>query len=217
GRWMEQDPAQYINGANTHQFVDSSPVGNVDAWGLKTFKETVTGTSAAISSVAADGTPVNIGPGTKEAIVTFDVRATKVGARSIAISPHFGRATMAGLWHDFGLHDNSTNIGVSAAVVGGGLMEAQIYAHRFTVGETHRAPGGKLVKSVALEFRWYSVTYAYLAVGLGLSVGGVGFQGPSRTLRFVLRKRLVAEKMFVVEVLACPNSNPKSAKVFLKK
>ena len=34
GRWMEQDPAQYINGANTYQFVNSSPVGNVDAEGL---------------------------------------------------------------------------------------------------------------------------------------------------------------------------------------
>ncbi len=34
GDWMEQDPAQYINGANTYQFVDSSPVGNVDAEGL---------------------------------------------------------------------------------------------------------------------------------------------------------------------------------------
>ncbi|MGC8559885.1 MAG: RHS repeat-associated core domain-containing protein, partial [Phycisphaerae bacterium] len=34
GRWMEQDPAQYINGANTYQFVDSSPVGNVDGAGL---------------------------------------------------------------------------------------------------------------------------------------------------------------------------------------
>ena len=33
GRWMEQDPAQFINGANTYQFVDSSPVGNVDAEG----------------------------------------------------------------------------------------------------------------------------------------------------------------------------------------
>ncbi len=30
GRWMEQDPAQVINGANTYQFVDSSPVGLVD-------------------------------------------------------------------------------------------------------------------------------------------------------------------------------------------
>ena len=34
GRWMEQDPAQFINGANTYQFVDSSPVGKVDAEGL---------------------------------------------------------------------------------------------------------------------------------------------------------------------------------------
>ena len=33
GRWMEQDPAQYINGASTYQFVNSSPVGNVDASG----------------------------------------------------------------------------------------------------------------------------------------------------------------------------------------
>ncbi len=37
GRWMEQDPAQYINGANTYQFVDSSPVGNVDAEGTSWF------------------------------------------------------------------------------------------------------------------------------------------------------------------------------------
>ncbi len=34
GRWMEQDPAQFINGANTYQFVNSSPAGNVDAEGL---------------------------------------------------------------------------------------------------------------------------------------------------------------------------------------
>jgi RHS repeat-associated protein len=35
GRWMEQDPARYINGANTYQFVMSSPVGNVDAEGTQ--------------------------------------------------------------------------------------------------------------------------------------------------------------------------------------
>ena len=36
GTWTSQDPLQYINGANTYQFVDSSPVGNVDAEGLAT-------------------------------------------------------------------------------------------------------------------------------------------------------------------------------------
>jgi RHS repeat-associated protein len=47
GRWMEQDPAQYINGANTYQFVDSSPVGNVDASRLQVF----------VYGVAVDSTP----------------------------------------------------------------------------------------------------------------------------------------------------------------
>jgi RHS repeat-associated protein len=34
GRWINQDPAGYINGANTYQFVMSNPVGNVDPEGL---------------------------------------------------------------------------------------------------------------------------------------------------------------------------------------
>ncbi len=34
GRWINQDPAGYINGVNTYQFVMSNPVGNVDAEGL---------------------------------------------------------------------------------------------------------------------------------------------------------------------------------------
>ena len=33
GTWTSQDPLQYINGANTYQFVMSNPVGNVDPWG----------------------------------------------------------------------------------------------------------------------------------------------------------------------------------------
>ena len=35
GRWINQDPAGYINGANTYQFVMSNPAGNVDPWGLE--------------------------------------------------------------------------------------------------------------------------------------------------------------------------------------
>ncbi len=34
GRWINQDPAGYINGANTYQFVMSNPAGNVDPSGL---------------------------------------------------------------------------------------------------------------------------------------------------------------------------------------
>jgi RHS repeat-associated protein len=31
--WTSQDPLQYINGANTYQFVMSNPVGRMDPWG----------------------------------------------------------------------------------------------------------------------------------------------------------------------------------------
>ncbi len=34
GTWISQDPLQYINGANTYQFVGGDPVGRVDPWGL---------------------------------------------------------------------------------------------------------------------------------------------------------------------------------------
>ncbi len=34
GTWISQDPLQYINGADTYQFVESGPVGSVDASGL---------------------------------------------------------------------------------------------------------------------------------------------------------------------------------------
>jgi RHS repeat-associated protein len=34
GRWINQDPAGYINGANTYQFVMSNPVGKTDPEGL---------------------------------------------------------------------------------------------------------------------------------------------------------------------------------------
>ncbi len=33
GRWINQDPAGYINGANTYQFVGSDPVNRVDMLG----------------------------------------------------------------------------------------------------------------------------------------------------------------------------------------
>ena len=36
GTWISQDPLQYVNGANTYQFVGSGPAGRFDGWGLDT-------------------------------------------------------------------------------------------------------------------------------------------------------------------------------------
>ncbi len=53
GTWISQDPAGYINGANTYQFVGSDPVGGVDPSG-----RTVVGLGG---SVSGDVGPVNVG------------------------------------------------------------------------------------------------------------------------------------------------------------
>ena len=49
GRWIEQTALRYINGANTYQFVGSSPVGMVDAEGTQW---TVTRDGKALAVVA---------------------------------------------------------------------------------------------------------------------------------------------------------------------
>jgi RHS repeat-associated protein len=41
GTWISQDPAQYINGADTYQFVMSDPVDRVDPAGLSRFGPTM--------------------------------------------------------------------------------------------------------------------------------------------------------------------------------
>ncbi len=48
GTWTSQDPLGYINGANTYQFVDSSPVGNADPFGMAAIPTTVGGLMASM-------------------------------------------------------------------------------------------------------------------------------------------------------------------------
>ncbi len=52
GRWISQDPAGYVNGANAYQFVMSDPIGRVDATGRAI---TVAPTSAASVPPAITG------------------------------------------------------------------------------------------------------------------------------------------------------------------
>ena len=52
GRFISQDPLQFINGANTYQFVTSSPVGNVDPLG-----NAVSATGQVSPSTAKGGAP----------------------------------------------------------------------------------------------------------------------------------------------------------------
>ncbi len=105
GRWMEQDPAQYINGANTYQFVDASPVGNVDAEGLATsggwVPETdIGGTTywmntqtGAISYSYPTGQMAPVGPTPQITGMNGWAPYTTVGGESYWINPSTGGVT----------------------------------------------------------------------------------------------------------------------------
>ena len=64
GTWISQDPAGFVNGADTYQFVGSGPVGAVDPWGMATVPTTVGGLLATMIPGAGhfDGTLTNHGP-----------------------------------------------------------------------------------------------------------------------------------------------------------
>ena len=55
GVWTSQDPAQYINGADTYQFVEGGPVGATDPSGLEVFYGVVDPTGSAFGLVPNSG------------------------------------------------------------------------------------------------------------------------------------------------------------------
>ena len=48
GTWISQDPAGYIDGANTYQFVGSSPLEHIDTLGMAAVPTTVPGLIASM-------------------------------------------------------------------------------------------------------------------------------------------------------------------------
>jgi RHS repeat-associated protein len=66
GVWTSQDPMQYINGANTYQFVMSNPAGRVDPWGQwkinRNGKVTAVATSQAGDTIAGLAEMLHLNP-----------------------------------------------------------------------------------------------------------------------------------------------------------
>ena len=79
GRWINQDPAGYINGANTYQFVGSNPVGNVDPDGTQAY-----GVHPYVQPSTGGGSPFLIGWG--DAIIKGGVYGAGVGAAGVALT-----------------------------------------------------------------------------------------------------------------------------------
>ena len=61
GRWINQDPAGYVNGANTYQFVEANPVNAVDPWGTQVDDEPPPDQGGGEDSSGA-GSPIPVGP-----------------------------------------------------------------------------------------------------------------------------------------------------------
>ena len=84
GRWTNQDPAGYINGANTYQFVGSDPAGNVDPWGLaggatatgQVIPATTPGSPPGSGSVTVTGTTGPVATGIPGTTVTVGATGT---------------------------------------------------------------------------------------------------------------------------------------------
>ncbi len=60
GRWINQDPAGYINGANTYQFVLSNPVNRVDPWGLCDCNNKINAWWSGLHSAISNAVPENV-------------------------------------------------------------------------------------------------------------------------------------------------------------
>ena len=139
GCWMEQDPAQYINGANTYQFVNSSPTGNVDAEGLfttyeKQYKE--------IGHTIYKYGPVMVQPFGPSNYATQPCPSTRKVRKVYRATEYYRyKMTQFSLGQEIG--GGMSNFGDGTAAVGGGILLAGSLTDPTVVGlpEGATAPG----------------------------------------------------------------------------
>ena len=98
GRWINQDPLQYINGANTYQFVMSNPVGLADPMG-KSFWSVVGNfvegavVGAAVAAAVVVAAPEIAAAGAAALVVAGVEAATATTVASAAVTAGLAAAT----------------------------------------------------------------------------------------------------------------------------
>jgi hypothetical protein len=108
GRWMQSDPAGYVDTANLYLFTDSNPVDLVDPIGLEPIS------TSAVANVTAD--PVNFGKDVEMPSPSGQSDRDSPFAKNYVDGPNWGRTDKSGEWVEVGdgifeFHGNiSTNL-----------------------------------------------------------------------------------------------------------
>jgi RHS repeat-associated protein len=198
GTWISQDPLQYINGANTYQFVMCNPVGRTDAGGLasKSFTFNVTGHSPPFTVTGDEGQQIGVNGASLPGTISFTLTANGTDQNRV-LDANVGAFT--------GAESHSSWLGWLAAKlssnVGYGLVNISDQS-----SFTHTAPpdnsqvvGGKVVDDSQFTATWTDT----LTISLQLGIWGLAI-GPS--IPIYTHTQTLGSYTFDVEFSGCPNS-----------
>ena len=113
GTWISQDPAGYINGADTYQFVMSNPAGAVDPsglWNWAWWGDFITSLPAAYWQTAANGSQISSVAGYVDGLTN-------------AMSP-IGGTQIGPLYGQTGAYQGGQDVGSSTGAVENGILLA---------------------------------------------------------------------------------------------
>ncbi len=110
GRWINQDPAGYINGANTYQFVMGNPVNRVDPWGLWHWYNPWTWNWSWLPWAAKAVVKVAPHAVLKEGAMECELPKVALGTLKIALQHKLNRAIKRRMYYDYANEITQDNI-----------------------------------------------------------------------------------------------------------
>ena len=170
GRWIQRDPIGYQGGINLYGYVESSPIGSVDALGLvtKKFNLEFTGQTAGFQGTSPEGYGSYYVPGDKvHAGVKFTASASQSWAKtgqgeSFSSLKFTQKDSLSKLLH---LHQNSTTIGINAYMIVGEIVEKSVFDMAKTTHSVKKGPNSPGGPEDAYDFIGTWTHETFLKIG----------------------------------------------------
>ena len=197
-REINQDPAGYINGANTYQFVVSNPVGRTDAGGLasKSFTFKVTGHSPPFTVTGDEGQQIGVNGSSLPGTISFTLTANGTDQNHVldANVGAFTGAESPSSWQGWLAAKLSNNFGYGFVTI-----SDQSSFTNTAPPDNSRVVGGKVVDDSQFTATWTDT------LTISLQLGILGFTiGPS--IPIYTHTQTLGSYTFDVEFSGCPNS-----------